>query len=488
MQKVERRMPRGRRIGRGKALAGMLAALVLLALGLIWLRQEQAPAGEGPKGAAGVELIPAAAGPVTELTLKLRGEEAWRAVRREDGGYSLAEDGSWTMDPLLTDPLVESLQALEYEEVLTEEAAAYEDRLADFGLADPEVEVAWRTEDGTERRVRIGDAVTGSEGRLHYMLLDGDARLLGVSVGLVQTLRVEKALLHPVEQPEIRTALLDRITVTGTDGRIAAEWTLAGAVTDADAGTAWRVTAPFVYAADEDAIRGLKENAGKLVLGMYLGEATEDRLADYSLAGEGESLTLHFAAGSTGTVSEQGVYDVQDWEEETLFFRIGAPVGEVTRAVRFGKEIATMSLTSLNAFLTTDPMDTAARYPVLTPLDSLESLTVETETETVTYVLEDPEGTDEKADGAQRRCLKNGTEISMDAFAAAYQRMLTVNCTGRLPEDAVCGPAHQKYAFRTVNGGMHTVELCTFDSMHDAVVVDGAALFYLIRGGMPELP
>ena len=47
---------------------------------------------------------------------------------------------------------------------------------------------------------------------------------------------------------------------------------------------------------------------------------------------------------------------------------------------------------------------------------------------------------------------------------------------------------YKKYTFRTLSGGTHTVFLRSWDDMHDAVTVDGSTLFYLIIGGMTDLP
>ena len=149
-----------------------------------------------------------------------------------------------------------------------------------------------------------------------------------------------------------------------------------------------------------------------------------------------------------------------------------------------------MSTFTLSAFAKPDPVSTAARYPVLTPLASLESLSVEEDGKTAEYVIRERERTGEEAEGENpgRQVLLNGEEISWEAFEAAYDRMLTVTFTGTLPAGAQWKEAYKKYTFRTLSGGTHTVEFSDWDGIHDAVTVDGATLFYLIRGGMTELP
>ena len=145
---------------------------------------------------------------------------------------------------------------------------------------------------------------------------------------------------------------------------------------------------------------------------------------------------------------------------------------------------------TLTAFTDADPMDSVARYPVLTPLNSLDSLTVEENGETLQYVLQEKaeSGTEEEGEEPARECLLNGQEIPYVTFEAAYDRLLTVTFSGVLPKGAEWKEPYKKYTFRTLSGGTHTVELCDWDGIHDAVTVDGYTLFYLIRGGMTGLP
>ena len=70
------------------------------------------------------------------------------------------------------------------------------------------------------------------------------------------------------------------------------------------------------------------------------------------------------------------------------------------------------------------------------------------------------------------------------AFTAAYNDLSLVTVSGRLPdgETTVSAP-HTAYTFTDVNGSVHTVALATFDALHDAVIVNGHAAFYLIKDG-----
>jgi hypothetical protein len=199
------------------------------------------------------------------------------------------------------------------------------------------------------------------------------------------------------------------------------------------------------------------------------------------------------AKGSTGTVSETGVYDVTDHEEKTVELIVGDSPDDLASYVRFGDNLYTVSTFTLQTFTSPDPMASVARYPVLTPLDSLESLTVEENGEILEYVLQEATAEPAAEAAPSRRCFLNGQEIPYETFTAAYERLLTVTFSGRLPDDTdmealLAKEPYRKYTFRTLSGGTHTVLLRSWEDMHDAVTVDGSTLFYLIKGGMTDLP
>ena len=188
---------------------------------------------------------------------------------------------------------------------------------------------------------------------------------------------------------------------------------------------------------------------------------------------------------------------VEEREEKTEILTIGGSKSEMTAYVLFSDEIYSISYFSLSPFTDADPLSTVARYTVATPLNSLESVMLEQPgAETVHYAIIQTDSTvtgsgntgEEAETTTVFRCMRNGEEISYDAFSAAWERLLTVTVSGRLPEGYEPGTVHTKYTIRTVSGGTHTIELSDYDGMHDAVILDGHTRFYLIKGGMTELP
>ena len=496
MQKVERQKHKDR--GR-RRLIGLLLCAVLLIGGVtagILLsnkaREEEIITHQHLTGA----ITQRSAGELLSLTVTQRGKNSWTAVREEDGSMRLQpEDDSmpvtWLVDESIAGRLTDAAVNLTYDDVFTENRSDWEPDADDFGLKDPLVTAVFRYTDETEITVHFGDSADPDDNAYYYMTVDGDDRLYAVAAGTLEDLNMEKELLHPVQSMEIRGALLDRVTVKNGDGTVRTEWTLQGQVSDRDAAENWMLTEPFVYPADYDAMKNLRDSAENLALGVYIGEAEDEALARCGLDQPTAVIELHMAAGSTGTVSDQGVYDVVDWEERTETLTIGNSKSEMIAYVRCGDEIYTISHFSVNVFTETNPLSTAARYTVATPLNSLESVMVEKAEGTDEYrieKIEESQNTEQTEETPQYRCLKNGEEISYDTFSAAWERLLTVTVSGRLPQDWELKDKHTKYTLRTVSGGAHTIELSDYDGMHDAVTLDGHTIFYLIKGGMTELP
>lgn len=495
MQKVERRNHPPRRFGRGKAL--LLCALLLILSAALVLLLRPGPEEEVPPTAEqriSGAITQRAAEELRSLTITRRGEESWTLVQDDEGELHLEEAAgamSRSVDERLGERLRDAAVNLTYEDVFTEDRSLWADHAADFGLADPLLTAVFRFTDGDAVTARIGDSADLDENAVYYMTVDGDDRLFAVSAGTVQDLNVEKAMLRPVDQLTIHAARLDRISVREGDGSLRTEWRLQGDIRAQDAAENWLLTAPFVYAADYDAMKNLRDSASSLILGAFVADAEEKNLPEYGLDYPSSVIELHMAAGSMGTVGESGVYDVTDWPESTVTLTLGNPRSEMVDYVLYEGKIYTISHFSVATLTEIDPMSTVARYLAATPLNSLESLLLEREGEPSVYyslIHVDTETNSSDSGDSADRCMRNGEEIPYDTFTAAYERLLTVTVSGRLPANYEPKDTHTKYTFRTVSGGTHTVELSDFDGMHDAVTLDGQTHFYLIRGGMTELP
>ena len=511
-------------------LFGLLAAAILLIFLILPLLSRSGQETEThPDRSSGGILFSRSPEEISRIQITRRNGETWE-VERENEALFPAGQRSWQVDSSLGDPLQDAVTYLEYEDILSENWTADGLNPDDFGLSNPRVIAEVTFTDGQTLTIRIGDSVPGLDVSWAYMTVSGDSRLYAVSEAIVRDLDVEEALLHPVVQPVILAALLDRITILNEAGVPSAEWVLKGEITSPGAGESWFLTSPLRYPADSDRIRSLKESAANFRLGAWFGPATPENLRSTGLTNPRATLVFHMAEGSTGAVSDLGVYDVQDWPERTVTVFLGDSRDENASYLRYEEEIYVVNRIAWAPFTDLNPLDTVARYPVSVPLTSLAELRLEESGETTVYTIQTaqvaPDGqttglsaadtaersssassasSDSEETGSAFIVLKNGEPISAEAFEAAYDRLLTVTVSGLLPEeyrashassesvvqsdsDILSQAVIKKYTFQTVNGETHTLAFWPFDAMHEGLTQDGCTLFYLIKDGMTPLP
>lgn len=433
---------------------------------------------------------------VTSITLAMRSGDGWTVTQDADGLLWAEGDDRFTVDTMTAAVLLDAACVVRFTEVLSDDPAEYTDRLADFGLAEPRAVVAVRYADGTCVTMRIGERAGSDEAPYYYMTVDGDDRLMTLDVGTKDDLVIERALLHAVEQPILHKARMDQITIALPDEEYA--WMLQGEITDGDAADRWQLTSPVRYPADGTAMENLRTNLANLRMGSYVAAASPETLTACGFDAPRMVLTVHQAAGSLGMTSAAGTYDIVDWPADEVTLTVGAAASDVLDYVLFNGSIYTTSHFLLDVFFEIRPASTLTRYPVLTAPDNLASLTVTQDGVTTAYVVTRTEQVAPNnelvydADGhvvCDVTVTCNGEDMPWTAFEAAYNDLLLVTVSGTLPNHwAPTDPVHTAYRFETLTGITHTLELTRFDAFHDAVLVDGCAMFYLVKGGVQFAP
>lgn len=474
-------------------LMALLAAVAVLCAGVgvyAW-QATHAPEKEIESPDRYGEVLNYAAEDVRGIAITLRSGEQW-GVQWNGERYVMADDEHFPMDESMLSLLLNAASIISYSDVLTQERSDYAQRLAEFGLDVPRAVVCITYADGQEATVHVGDKTRESGSSYHYMTVEGDDRLFALDQSTAEALTLERRLMHAVEQPVLHKARMDEITLITPQGTL--QWRLAGSIKDADAADRWLLVSPYRYPADGAALENLRTTLENLRLGAYVDEATEENLARYGLDTPRLTVQVHMQAGSIGVVGESGVYDVRDWEEGSFTLHVGNPCSEVTDYVQVGDSIYLENHFTMGTLMDMKAVSTLTTYPVLTSLSNLASLTVQTAEGETVYRLSRTVVTDEEGemlpdeDGgaiAQTVVTRNGEPVSFDAFEASYQRLMMATVSGELPEGwTQQEEAHTLYTFATLTGVTHTIALTRFDTLHDAVVVDGCARFYIIRGGL----
>ena len=148
----------------------------------------------------------------------------WTLLREAGGGVTLENDEDFEVDEQVAEDLFSAVQALAYEEMLSDDPAEFEDHLADFGLETPLLRVEVAYTDGSAYTLTVGDELSREESGYHYMQLEGDPRLLTLDLGTMEALMLDRGALHPVTQPTLHKARFDRITFRKGQGDTFAEW------------------------------------------------------------------------------------------------------------------------------------------------------------------------------------------------------------------------------------------------------------------------
>ena len=470
----------------------LAAALALTWAAAAWLSRPEEEPEEPFAHITSGELARYEAKDVRSVTITLK-SESWTILQDETGQLTLEGEDDFLIDAGRTADLLEALRVIAYEDVLSEDPVEYAGRLEEFGLAQPLVIADVCFADGARWVIRVGDLISHDEGKNYYMLLDGDDRLFALDKGTAENLMLEKNLLHPVEQPVLHKARFDRITFTDGQGGVLAQWTLEGGI-GGNAQDRWFLTAPVRYPADGEALAGLQENLAGIRLGAYVGEATEKNLRAYGFDAPRFCVEIHQAAGTVGTVSDGGVYAATDWPENTFTLTVGGAKNDSVDYVLVGESIYISSHFLLDVFMTTQPLATISRYTVPVALGNLQSLTIRTgggeDVYTITRTEQVAANNDLVTDAQGNLvydlgCLRNGEPIPYAGFESAYNDLLKVSVSGSLPQGwKPWQEPHTTFIFQAVSGESYTLGLTAFDAMHDAVLLEGEALFYLIRDGM----
>lgn len=493
MQQVKRKQKRPLRHGRLLILLGLMVLLgACVAVWYAATRPAEAPPQDEVQTSQSGTLYAYDAADVASLRVTLRSGETWLLTQAEDGTAMVDGSETFQVSESMKNSLLSVIASITYQDILTEDASAYVENFADFGLDTPRIvaEIGYR--DGTQVTLRIGNSHALEDSGWCYMTVDGDPRLYALDNGTASELAVQKTTLHALTQPTLHKARFDSITLTDAQGDTLAQWTLQGDI-GGDADDRWLLTVPLTYPAEGERMSSLKENLEDLRLGAYVDAATAENLTLYGFDTPRFRIDIHMAPGSIGTTNSAGQYEVTDWEASSFTLTVGGAKNDYVDYVWVEEGIYLTSHFTLAVFMEMDPVSTLTRYVVPTALGNLTELRIDTEGQTDTYTLSRTEQVAENNDLVYDEdgnmvyditCSRNGAEMAYSSFEAAYNELLMVTVSGKLPKGWQGAACHTRYIFTQTDGTVHTVELADYDAFHDAVTLDGNALFYLIKGGM----
>ena len=473
---------------RNVIIFSLLGAALILGAVLIYVANLQG--GKAPEAETAYRvLIDRKAEEVAYVTVTKRDGTGY-ALAAKDGKLYVPEKPDFVMDETLENDVLKACTIVAIEDTVAELREEWEPHRVEFGLEPPAISVEVGYTDGKAITFSIG--AKAPDRNLYYFELSGEPGLYLASADLIDLFGEDVTYLHKVSQPIVHYQRIDKITLQNGAGDVIAAWALETAITDENALSAWRMTAPYNYPCDEQAMKTLLTAMGKLYLGRFVTTATEEAKAQYGLAPPQRTITLHQAAGKMAAIDNAGAYTVTEYPEATLNLAVGGSAGDYVDYCMLDGSIYLVSSLSQPLLNNLVPETTLLLQPAAIAIDQIASLAVEKGGERHTYTLRHQErvlSNNELAKDEAGNVIvdisveKDGQATDFVAFEAAITSLQTVTASGRLPEGFTSEKApNTRLIFTLLDGRTRTLESVDFDSLQDAISIDGVFLHYLPKG------
>ena len=357
--------------------------------------------------------------------------------------------------------------------------------LGDFGLEPPWVTVSVAYRDGEQTRLRFGD-LTPDDSPKRYCMMDGDARVFTVMSEESQVFFYEKDFLRAFDQPELDGALLDRIDVSGQLS-FGARYTPSG----------WQMDAPFSYPLAPARTDQLLRQIGAMAFEALLGEARALNLSDYGLDAPALTVTLTQAPTVLTAETAAGTVGIPV-PERTYTLLLGAETGKSGVYLSWEGQVFKASNFLLGFWKTLNPRDLVLLNPVNLQVNDLDEVRIEApgvsaafEVRMVESIAENNQiATDEYGQTLYDMAVCRAGETSdmdAEAFAAWYTNLVSLSGDGTLPEGFTLSGESRAAVTLTNSHLTRTIDFYPYDALHDAMAVDGVALFYIQKERVDQI-
>lgn len=399
---------------------------------------------------------------------------------REGDRFILAGRPEEALRQTILDEMLLTLTNLPAESVLLEDMQAQQSVTpSDFGLEPPLVRVAVTYVDGEKEELLIGDRAPDDEKPQRYCMLKGDQRLFTVLWADSEALLHDVDSLRDFEQPSLDASLLDRIDVTG-DIKWSLYYTPSG----------WYMDAPFSYPLSPGRVEALLSHVENMGFASCLGEAEKMNLEPYGLDAPALRITLTQAASVISGETVQGESVTLPVDQKTYTLLIGAETGKSGVYVEWNGLVFRASNFLLGFWKELNYQNYLLQTPVNFLTNNLTALTFSFGGSEKSYEVRMVESitqnnqiaTDEYGrvlyDCAVKRA---GEEKDMDAeaFLSWYTRLASLSADGELPKGyAPSGESRGRIELKNESVS-RVIEFYPYDALHDALAVDGVALYYV---------
>ena len=480
-KKKARRPLRGRMV-----LALLLCACAVVGGGVVLVRS--LPHGlPVPEERETIMLLARPAEEIASVVIAPRDSAAYPLLRKEDGFVlqgreeaplraSVMEEITLSLGKVPAEALV--LTGLNPTQGLTKAA---------FGLEPPQARISITYQDGETKELLLGDLAPDEERPQRYCMVAGDEALYTMLEADSTVFFHEMEYLLDFDQPSIDTSLLDRIEVTG------------GVVWQADyTPSGWQMEQPFRYPLSLQRMESLLGRVGSMGFEALLGDEDSVDLAALGLDSPEVTVKLTQAATVISGETEEGQQVSFPVDERVYLLKLGRDTGKSGVYLSWEGQVFKASNFLLGFWKTLNPRDLVLLNPVNLPVYDLDTVRLSTPGIDEAYHVRMVESiaennriaTDEYGqtlyDMAVRRADES-EDMNAEAFAAWYTMLASLSGDGTLPEGFALSGESRATVTLTNSHLTRTVSFYPYDALHDAIAVDGVALFYIQKERVDQI-
>ena len=485
MEKVPRK--KRRRPLKGRTVLLILLCCAALAGGGLYLLRSQPVSLPPVAESEMVLLLSRPKEDIAAVAIMPRNGTAYPLIRQGNTFALLGQEDVALRSDILDDLMVTLTELPAENTVLESISAAQGLRPSDFGLDPALARVTVTYTDGEKKELRVGNLTPNEETPQRYCMVSGSDTLYTILEADSAPLLRDMDSLRDFAQPALDGSLLDRIEVTGQ-----VEWTLHYTP------SGWQMDAPFSYPLSTLRTDALLKKIESMGFAACLGKAEKLTLSDYGLDAPALTITLTQAATVITGETTEGEQVSVPVPETVYTLRVGNETGKSGVYVQWQDQVFTASNFLLGFWKELQPLDYLLQTPVNLLVNDLSEVRFTLDGHTYAYQVRMVEQVTENNQIAVDEygrvlydCAVNRAgetqDMDAEAFLSWYTRLASLAGDGRLPDGWT--PSGEKRAEITlVNDHLtRTITLWPYDALHDAIAVDGVALYYIRNTWLNEI-
>ena len=487
MEKIQKK--KDRRLS-ARLLIALSVTFILLCAGAILLLNRKKEPERPKKEERNLQLYQKESASLASITLYRNGEYQLTLLYRDNSLY-LKDDPDSPLREGAVESLLSLAQSLTADEVIAELPAGQAFSLAPYGLDPAERSAVFRYDDGSAVILRVGSLIPIDNPR-YYAMIDGDNTLYSVTQDVRDAVSRTSENLHPVVRPQIKSGLLDRITLSG-DTDFDAVLTPAG----------WQMLRPVCYPLSGAAMDSLLSQIEGIRFAGWIGKADDLPLPDLGLAPARRVITVTFAETVVTAPDEKGENVSFSIPSTQLSFALGNARNDTSFYLMYEDQVYSGSVLSFSFLQSFSWEKYLLSSPVSVPVQSLSRVVWEENGQKTVFDIVFSERvqknnefeTDENGEILYDMNVSvRGNPVETDRFVSWYLALSALRGTQRTEEKHLTDNTAPLLSLVLTGEGQRferKIDICPYSAVQDQLFVDGVCL-YLIdrswRSSLPELP